>query len=354
MRLSSFLLILLLLPGAASAETMQLIVQGVNEDGNDFTGKGTCFVVGTTSEGKCLIVTAKHNFDGAERGSVIKGGVGYAVENLRLSNQYDVASFESPMPYGGEYELRQAVERIKVEALGFGPKYHGRPSCGWTGEMVGTQFMLGDGGLHSCVGDSGGPVVWRQRYVVGLITGATKCESTPTARSQYAQTGAQTVVTDSGAIHIHLSQHYQKQCGPNGCVIWLRPQIQQPQFMGIPTGPPRVVGVTPPIDSIGVVSRPSAPAPQVVAPAPAPLAPAVQPATVSAAAVKQALAELMKENPEVFRGPAGPAGKDAVATERPLRVWVTKGGVFQSEQIVQPGKPLVLDTKALMGDSDAR
>ena len=351
-------LLLFLLPGIAFAETMQLIVEGTTAQGNTFTGKGTCFVVGRTDEGKVVVVTARHNFKGAERGSVIKGGRYYSVEKLRTSDEHDVASFESNMPYGGEYELRQTVERIKVEALGFGPKYHGRPSCGWTGEMVGTQFMQGDGGLHSCVGDSGGPVIWRGRYVVGLITGATRCESTPTVRNQYAQTGAQTVVTDSGAIHQHLTQQYQRSCGPNGCVVWLRPQIQQPQFMGIPTGPPRVVGVTPPIDSIGVVSRPSVP--QVQGPAPsvsAPLSPAVQPAEVSAAAVKQALSELIKENPAIFRGPAGPAGpagKDAVATERPLKVWVTKGGVFQSEQIVQPGKPLVLDTQALMGASDAK
>lgn len=350
MKLHQFFLLFLLLPGVASAETMQLFIEGRGADGSQFSAKGTCFVVGRTDEGKCLIVTAAHNFSDAERGSVIKGGKAYSVENLRVSDTEDVASFESSMPYGSEYELRKTVERIKVEALGFGPKYHGRQSCGWTGEMVSAEFMVGDGGLHSCVGDSGGPVLWRQRYVVGLITGVTS-PSTPTIRNEFAQTGARTVVTDSVAINAHLTQYYQRSCGPNGCQIYLRPQIQQPSFLGIPTGPPRVVGVTPPIDSIGVVSRPSAP--QVSAP----LSPAVQPAAVSSDAVKQALAELVKENPELFRGPAGPAGRngrDADATGRPLKVWITKGGVFQSEQIVQPGKPLVLDTQALTGVSDAK
>ena len=61
-----WLAFLLLFPSTCSAEAMQLIVQGTNSSGNEFTGYGTCFVVGTTETGKCLIVTARHNLDNAD------------------------------------------------------------------------------------------------------------------------------------------------------------------------------------------------------------------------------------------------------------------------------------------------
>ncbi len=326
---------LLLCPSACYAEAMQLIVQGTNSSGNEFTGYGTCFVVGTTETGKCLIVTARHNLDNAERGSVIKGGKRYAVENLRLSRKFDVACFESPMPYGGEFELRQAVRRVRVQALGFGPKFHGRPTSGWTGEMVGSQHMVGDGGLHSCSGDSGGPVVSEEGFVVGLVTGVETAGKTPAARNQYAETNARTVVTDADAIRLHLTQYYSQQCGPNGCSIWLRPQIQQPQFLGIPTGPPRVVGVTPPIDSIGIVARPSAPVVQPVQP----VAPQIPQATDSQ--IQAAVNAWMKANAATLKGES--------AQCQPITIILARDGREIDRETYQPGQPIILDVETLGG-----
>ena len=329
------LMIWLALAGIANAEAMQLIVQGTTAQGSRYTGYGTCFVVGTTEAGKCLIVTAAHNFDNAERGSVIKGGKRYPVEDLRIHPRHDVASFESPMPYGGEFKLRQATRRVRVEALGFGPKFHGRPTAGWTGEMVGSQFMLGDGGLHSCSGDSGGPVITGDGYAVGLVTGVETSGSTPTARNQYAQTGARTVVTDADAIRLHLTQYYSQQCGPNGCSIWLRPQIQQPQFMGIPTGPPRVVGVTPPIDSIGIVTRPSVPQQQA--------APQTTPQLVrpTDSQIQAAVNIWMQQNISQLRGKDGQC--------LPITIILARDGREIDRETYQPGQPIILNVETLGG-----
>lgn len=329
------LIIWLLLCCSANAEAMQLIVQGTTVEGNRYTGYGTCFVVGTTEAGRCLIVTAAHNFDRAERGSVIKGGKRYAVENLRLSSKFDVACFESPMPYGGEFELRQAVRRVRVQALGFGPKFHGRPAAGWTGEMVGSQHMVGDGGLHSCSGDSGGPVVSEEGFVVGLVTGVETAGKTPTARNQYAETNARTVVTDADAIRLHLTQYYSQQCGPNGCSIWLRPQIQQPQFLGIPTGPPRVVGVTPPIDSIGIVTRPSVPQQQ---PVPSPAQQIVRPTDSQ---VQAAVNVWMQANINQLKGSDGQC--------LPITIILARDGREIDRETYQPGQPIILDVETIGG-----
>jgi hypothetical protein len=329
------LIIWLLLCCTANAEAMQLIVQGTTAEGNRYTGYGTCFVVGTTEAGGCLIVTAAHNFDNAERGSVIKGGQRYAVENLRIHPRHDVASFESPMPYGGEFALQQATQRVRVEALGFGPKYHGRPTTGWTGEMVGSQFMIGDGGLHSCSGDSGAPVVTDDGYAVGLVTGVETSGSTPTSRSQYAATNARTVVTDADAIRLHLTQYYSQQCGPNGCSIWLRPQIQQPQFLGIPTGPPRVVGVTPPIDSVGIVTRPSVPQQQAINP----LAPQIVRPTDSQ--IQAAVSAWMQANISQLKGSDGQC--------LPITIILARDGREIDRETYAPGQPIILDVETLGG-----
>ena len=329
------LIIWLLLCCTANAEAMQLIVQGTTTQGNRYTGYGTCFVVGTTESGRCLIVTAAHNFDNAERGSVIKGGRRYAVENLRIHPRHDVASFESPMPYGGEFALQQATRRVRVEALGFGPKYHGRPAAGWTGEMVGSQFMLGDGGLHSCSGDSGAPVVTDDGYAVGLVTGVETSGSTPTRRNQYAATNARTVVTDADAIRLHLTQYYQQQCGPNGCSIWLRPQIQQPQFLGIPTGPPRVVGVTPPIDSIGIVTRPSVPQQPAVSP------PAPQIVRPTDSQIQAAVNIWMQQNISQLKGSDGQC--------LPITIILARDGREIDRETYQPGQPIILNVETLGG-----
>jgi hypothetical protein len=201
--------------------------------------------------------------------------------------------------------------------------------------MVGSQFMIGDGGLHSCSGDSGAPVVTDDGYAVGLVTGVETSGSTPTSRSQYAATNARTVVTDADAIRLHLTQYYSQQCGPNGCSIWLRPQIQQPQFLGIPTGPPRVVGVTPPIDSIGIVTRPSVPQQQ---PIPIPAPQIVRPTDSQ---IQAAVSAWMQANISQLRGNDGQC--------LPITIILARDGQEIDRETYAPGQPIILDVETLGG-----
>jgi len=199
------ILSILLAASTASAQIVRLTVQG---DG--FRGRATAVCVGQTEDGGSLYVTAKHNFEGARSGVIQTAGETHRIIRVNESRTDDVASFEvstEPRQWRGLAESEEVGAECWV--AGFGPEYNGSgPAESFSGTLQADQ-IVGHGGLHPVVGDSGGPVL-QHAQVVGVVSGYVRTM----ARSDYAERGYPTVYCGLGAIRRCLQQCYQY----GGCV----------------------------------------------------------------------------------------------------------------------------------------
>jgi hypothetical protein len=333
-----WLFLILLLPSICSAEAMRIRCQ--TDDGESIgTNRGTCFSVGKTDDGICVIITAAHVVENATNVEIGFGGRWNAARVIVADPATDLAILECPIPTKSDLDLADASRQQLAEVWGFGPEYHGRKAVGFRGQLSGRTFR-GDGGLHAITGDSGAPVV-SGHQAFGVVS---TIEWRASHRAELVSRDAITTVVPAAEVREMLAQYYTPQCGPNGCNIYLRPQIQQPRILGIiPTGPPRVVGVTPPIDSIGITTTPTSPS----TPAPANPAPAI---TLDASRIREALEALAKERPDLFRGPAGPQGPAGEGVvQKPITIILARDGKEIDRETYQPGQPIILDVETLGG-----
>jgi len=226
-----------------SAQIVRLEVDGLNESGQSFVGKASAVCIGESEDGGSVFLTARHNFREANRGRIRLAGEWHAITRVNESRTADVASFEVKAKSNFRRVGTRVRYRERVWIGGFGPLYNQSGPVESFSGVIYEQEIHGDGGLHPIVGDSGGPVT-QDDEVVGIVSGyvETSC------RSDHAERAYPTVYSDLDDINECLAQVYQSgRCGPNGCPIYIRPQIQQPMIgIGIPVGPPRIVGVTSP------------------------------------------------------------------------------------------------------------
>lgn len=298
--------------------------------------QGTCFSIGKTDSNETVIVTAAHVIENAQTIQIAFRGKWYTVSLWAADPAIDLAVLQATIPTAGDLDLRDATDEAAGEIWGFGPEYHGRKAVGFAGKLKGSRFF-GDGGLHAITGDSGAPVVV-DGAAVGVVSSVRWRAS---HRAQYSTRDASTEIVAAATVREFVAQYYTPgQCGPNGCPIYVRPQIQQPRILGIiPAGPPRVVGVTDPIDSLQLIpTKPTTPSLSTPAPADS---------QFPADTVRRALEQLAKDRPELFRGPQGPAGP--AGTQQPLRVILARDGKKIDEETIQPGQPLILDVQSFGG-----
>lgn len=288
-------------PCFAKAYRLRMVL----EDGS--IGRGTATCIGETVDGFSLFATAKHNFEGAISAEIVTREWTARTKEVVRHDTEDCAVFT--IVRGGceatDLDEPELGETAYVD--GFGPEYHATDSaenCRFTG-TVEVNHVAGHDGLHPITGDSGGPVAVKRkdRYkIIGVVSGYAPV---PTgylkSRYSYREKRLWTIYTPTRYIRQCLQQRWQYQgCPPGGCPIYVRPQVQQPMIgIGIPTGPPRVVGVAEPV-------------PRVYQPMPSPdVGPTIQ----------RAVREWLEANREQLRGdpgipgqrgpegPAGPAGR---------------------------------------------
>lgn len=351
------LLLLFAMAGCCGGECRAQIVRLSLSDSTGEIGKATAVCVGTCESGT-VYLTARHNFDGADRASVKIRGHWRQVIRVNKSRKHDVASFEvsaecDHMPLA---ESVQTGARVRIG--GYGPEYWGSGQAGNFWGTINGQSIAGDDGLHPIQGDSGGPVIADDR-VVGIVVGFV-----PTiARHDNADRRYPIVFCGLPEITECLHQVYQR-CPPGGCQIYLRPQIHQPMIgIGIPVGPPRVVGVATPVPQImprpdpAFIAGPQGPpGPRGESGPPGP--PGSAGRSVTREEIESIVSAWLDANRDVLRGPSGPAGppgQPGTSTAAiPIRLILTSDGKVIDDETYQPGEPLVLDLKRLRSVSDGR
>lgn len=259
--------------------------------GNGHIGKGTCVCIGKTTDGKSLFVTAKHNFEDSERAWIFGTDWKHRVTDVHEHPSVDVAVFEVEERQFRFCNLGEPELGSRVEIFGYGPEFRDVPGNTSFSGIWRDDHVAGEGGAHPIPGDSGGPVVKKGAsgwQLVGVVSGYSPAVSV-TTRNDRAADNLQTIVVPVTSIQECLSQCYQyRGCPPGGCPIYVRPQIQQPMIgIGIPVGPPRVVGVAEP-------------------------APVVQQSAIPdlSPVVRQSVRDWLEANREQLRGDAGPPGHD--------------------------------------------
>lgn len=318
-RFAQTILCIVLACDSASAQISRLHVRGP-----DFVGRATAVCIGRTDSGNAVYLTARHNFEGATSGAVAVNGEWHRITTVNESQMDDVASFEvavSPERWKPLAESEQVGGECWV--AGYGPEYTGSGLAESFHGVLLDGEIRGDNGLHPVVGDSGGPVLQSGR-VVGIVSGYVRTM----ARSDYAERGYPTVYCNLRAVRRCLQQCYQyRGCPPGGCPIYLRPQIQQPMIgIGIPVGPPKVVGVaTPlppqplrPVPDPAFITGPAGPA--------GPRGPAGPPGergepgrSVTREEISVIVSAWLDANRDALRGPAGPQGPSgASATQNQI------------------------------------
>ena len=354
------LLIALLLPLAANAESRRLYVDIPSDNGTTTTGKATAFCIGVTETGNSIWATARHNFDDGVN-AVMLNQKNHAYPVLMNSIRkhpdpnLDVAIFESTIPVSSHWVLADGYPGQLTIVPGYGPEYHGRSAVAFAGRIIDDTFMLGEQSYHAITGDSGAPLVVDNDYVVGVLVGHEHPQFKTSHRADYQHLSLKTVYVEAKHVKYLLDQHYQYQqrCTPQGCYIYGTPAIVQPRIgVTLPVGPPRVVGVTQPQPIYSYPRNNQRPQPLYLQPKdqPTPTAP-------DNTVLQKLVSEWMEKNVDKIRGPAGKDGKDGkdgsneaiAAPQLPLPVELRRNGVLLQRKVIQPGKPLILDVSAFQG-----
>lgn len=263
------------------------------EDGA--TARATAVCIGKTDEGFNLFATAEHNLQGAILAEVVTAQWTARTKEVVRHDSEDVAVFTIGRGDCEAIDLEDPEIGETAYVDGYGPEYHNQPAeqqCRFTG-TVQPEHVAGHDGLHPITGDSGGPVavLRKGRYkLIGIVSGyAPPSTGFMRSRYEYREKRFETVYTSSKAIRQCLQQRWQYGgCPPGGCPIYVRPQVQQPMIgIGIPSGPPRVVGV-------------AEPAPQVYQPLPSPDV---------GLTIQRAVREWLEANREQLRGDPGTPGE---------------------------------------------
>lgn len=233
-----FGLFVLLACSVSPAQVVRLEV--VSDEG--LPGKGSAFCVGATPDGNSVFVTAGHNFKKATKARVFHERQWYSVRSVNNYSGHDVSSFEVKMKCKSMRFASRGKRGSRVRLLGYGREANGY----YTGGSEVDGVLLGGGsivcnGQGAVPGDSGGPVIDSNDNVTGVIVGYDELKPEVS------------VYVGLRDIYECLTQVYQCPaeaqygCPPGGCPIYVRPQVQQPMIgIGIPTGPPRVVGIAEP------------------------------------------------------------------------------------------------------------
>ncbi len=296
MRHIATIIMLLILARDASGQTFRL---RVSDDRGNEMGKATACCVGHLESGGSVLVTTAHNFREGRRAEIWTGGRWELAKVVERSEAHDVAVLELPHINLRSFRLADSFpsQRTGVVLGGFGAEYCQTGEVReFEGQIASDMTAVGLAGEHSIPGDSGGFCATTDEEDVALLHGLIVGFENPNPRviikrrSDGADQRLETILVPASKITLCLQRRYRVQCPPQGCPIYIRPQVQQPYFGPIPIGPPKVVGVVDPLPTQPVQ-------PQL----PLPADPEV---------VRSAIDDWLNANMDRVRGPAGPRGQD--------------------------------------------
>lgn len=321
------ILVFLFLCLTAEAQITQIRVW----NGNGWnSGTGVC-IAHRTRPPRAIVVTVRHIFDGTDGAIIEVNEVKIRRKRARLKaldSRYDLAIVEVPECEMTEYMVsRDIPEGIDVVVCGYGPHYSKQKDEGcFQGKLYG-DGIRGKDSKHPIPGDSGGPVIAKRddgvTCVMGIVTGYESDRPIVpyNHRDDVSRGEVLTKYVDSEKIYQFVKTQY-GDCPT--CPAWVVPEVRQPMIgIGIPVGPPRVVGVTPyrppgyPVQNAPPQpSRPSEaiPGPQGPPGPEGPQGPAGPPGqdgrSVDQERIEESLAKWLDEHKDELRGPAGKDGRD--------------------------------------------
>jgi len=288
------LLMLLMISGCClpygRAEVYPVDIPHVAADGIKYEDMGSSVCIGTDGD-RSIFVTCKHNVEADPNNVYVSNGSGWIkAYDVQLHPSEDVALFEAKGKFKETCIIgEEVVENSDVVIHGLGPYTQSTDEGYEFRGVLFDQYIKGEQWSHPIQGDSGGGVFVQypdgRRAVVGIVNGyrvKEKIRVRAKRRRDLIQYQPQTIYTSASVIYNFVKTQYGS-CPT--CPQYIRPQIQQPMIgIGIPTGPPRVIGVT--------EYNPPRQQPQ----------PALQ------IDIDAAVSRYMERNGSRFRGPAGPQG----------------------------------------------
>jgi hypothetical protein len=366
-------------PSECRSESVMICTSTVYPDGRLIQQYGTGVCVGST-EGGSIILTCRHNVQDNPTGVwVYHRHDWHRCGTAVLHESEDIAVVETAIRFRPTEMAEKSPVGLTVHIEGAGPAANETDEpLSFTGRILSDDTISGTDGLHVCLGDSGGPVLARDsdgsEVVVGIVY-AVESDRGPIRRTEFR--GARTRYVSSQKIVTWFRTQYS--CPPGGCQIRVRPRVVQPMIgIGIPTGPPQVIG-----EAVPVRPRPlpdpvytpvPQPNPEFIAGPRGPIGPPGPPGPTGA------------QGPPGERGPAGSsvtqvqvesvvnAWLDAnidqlrqptcdlteiesrlkSLEERRFRIILSSDGKVVDDETYEPGEPVVLDLKRLRSVSDAK
>ncbi len=362
-------LVFLFLCLAAEAQITQIRVW----DGSGWKqGTGVC-IAHRTKPPRAVVVTVRHIFDGTDGAyiEIREKKVGLRRARLRaLHHSRDLAIIEVPECEMTEYQIsREIPEGIDVVVCGYGPCYNKQNDDGCFRGKIVNGGIWGNSDFHPIGGDSGGPVIAKRDdgvpCVMGVVTGYTSDRPITPYRNRrdISQGSVLTNFVDSEEIYRFVKTQYG---GCPTCPAWVVPEVRQPMIgIGIPVGPPKVVGVTPyrppgyPIQNL-----PQPPSEAVEGP-PGPEGPPGQPGkdgrSVDQKKIENLLVQWLDEHKDDLKGPKGDQGEPStldisdlekrleVLEKRKQRFLIvdSKTGTVIDDESYTQDEPVVLDIRRL-------
>lgn len=354
------------------AETVTVAVTRIDARGTKETAKATAVCIYSNERGSVL-VTCRHVVQ-SKTGEILSVWVRHANDWHECSQvrvhpdaDVDVAAMECSIRFKPETLTNDAEVGARVVIDGAGPELH-KTNEDWF--FFGTKTpdgIVGENGDAVIEGDSGGPARVRltsgQYAVCGIVYGyPTTSPKGFTRRSQHRQHRTKTLYTPVAAWYPWFETQY---CVDGLCPIQIRPVVVQPRgLLGVPYGPPRVIGVAEPVPQIYApvpYRAPNPPTVKPIVPVPDPISitgpPGPPGQSVTQEQVEATVNAWLDSNIDRIRGPKGEPGKDgstadvAAVTlriktleERPTRViWADALTRKKLDDITyKPGEPVVL------------
>ena len=352
------LLVLFLLSGCCTTALAESVIVSVRQGEDE--AKGTAVAIHTTARGSILL-TAKHVVESdPDSVWVLAKGRWNKCHHVLIHPTVDIAVMECEAQLSATSLADIVPEGAEVIVDGAGPEIAGTDEDWYFPGVVKSGEIHNSIGLAIIPGDSGGPVYIRNstgKYSIGGIVHS--CVGNRPAgrrRAEHRGHNAVTLYTPCSAFIPWIQSQY---CPSGNCPnqIQIRPVVVQPRgLLGVPYGPPRVIGVAEPVPQQYV----PVPPPQ-LQPVPDPISitgpPGPPGQSVTQEQVEATVNAWLDSNIDRIRGPKGDAGKDGSTAdiakvelriktleERPTRViWADALTRKKLDDITyKPGEPVVL------------
>ena len=263
-RLFALMLLLQGCNGLCLAQTYEISNSYIDQGGSRHEAYGSAVCIHSAG-GRSLVVTAAHTVaDNPVATFIAVNRQWVQAENVKVDKLNDIAAFEVPAPLQYTALAEDPPTGSEVTASGYGEliknKQTGRLKFRATVDkpfrfngVEPVSALVGVAGEQAIPGDSGGGVFFvgedGKEYCCGVVTfrELASADEQPKSvhRMHYASERRKTGFTSSRTVYRFIHREFVQygRCPGGVCPIRVRPRIQQPMIgIGIPTGPPRIVG----------------------------------------------------------------------------------------------------------------